>query len=79
MQVLSFDIVRELDLQSSTPCNFMSHSLVKLMTTPVQIPEATQGLLHFEGSYSGGANRVNLNLHFVNSSNAFLRLLSIAI
>ena len=61
MQVTSFDIVRELDLQSSTPCNFMSYSLVKLMTTPIQIPEAPQGLLHFEGSmeqYSGGANRV---------------------
>jgi len=70
MQVMSFDIVRELDLQSSTPCNFMSHSLVKLMTMPIQIPDAPQGLLHFEGSmdqYSGGANRVTLAIcHYVN-------------
>jgi hypothetical protein len=39
----------------------MAHSLVKLVSTPQQIPDATQGLLHFEGSmdqYSTGANRV---------------------
>src|ERR1700737_4746140 len=56
------DIIRPLDLSSLTPCNFMPHSLVKLFSTPQQIPEATQGLLHFEGSieqYSAGANRVS--------------------
>ena len=73
MQVTSFDIISQLDLSSLTPCNFMAHSLVKVITTPQQIPDVTQGLLHFEGymdQYSTGANRVLPSLHFVNISNA---------
>jgi hypothetical protein len=61
MQITSFDLLPQLTFDSLVPCNFMVHGLVKLNTTPQQIPTATQGLLHFEGSmdqFSTGANRV---------------------
>lgn len=64
MQVTSFDVIPQLTLETLTPCNFMCHSLVKLNTAPQQIPQATQGLLHFEGSmdqYSNGATRVQMS------------------
>jgi hypothetical protein len=59
--VTTYDAIPQLTRESLTPCNYMCHSLVKLTTTPTQIPEATQGLLYFDGEmdqYSSGSTRV---------------------